>query len=129
MSNLKTLTIFTIATVLAAPAFAQEADPDAMFDPSPESVAVDFMSSDLDENGSLNADEFVTFAAMRADDGEESFKDLVVGGEYRAAFAAYDTDASGSLESAELSVQGAPKSDPEVSEKEEDSVITPETEF
>ena len=102
MSNLKTLTILTTVAFLTVPAVAQDAGSDTIFKAANDTVASDFTSADLDQNGSLNADEFVTFAVMRAEDGEESFKDIVIGGEYTVAFTAHDKDASGSLEPAEL---------------------------
>jgi len=67
MSNVKTLTTIAIAALFAAPAFAQDADEGLILDTSPDTVTTDFASADLDQNGSLNADEFVTFAVMRAE--------------------------------------------------------------
>ena len=103
MSNLKTLTTITIATFLAAPAFAQDAGSDTVFDPLLDEPAADFVLADLDQDGQLNLDEFTTFAVMRSEDGDESFKDVVIGGEYRLAFSRYDADVSGGLELSELS--------------------------
>ena len=103
MSNLKILTTITIATFLAASASAQDSGSDTVFDPLLGAPVADFVSADLDQDGRLNLDEFTTFAVMRSEDGDESFKDVVIGGEYRLAFSRYDTDASGGLELSELS--------------------------
>ena len=107
MSNLKILTTITIATTiatfLAASASAQDSGSDTVFDPLLGAPVADFVSADLDQDGRLNLDEFTTFAVMRSENGDESFKDIVIGGEYRLAFSRYDTDASGGLGLSELS--------------------------
>lgn len=129
MSNVKTLTTIAIATLFAPPAFAQDADQGSNFEASPDRVATSFSSADLDQDGGLNADEFVTFAVMRAEDGDETFKDIVLGGEYDATFAAYDSDASDHIEVTELTAHSDMKSEHEPPELDmlesegEDSVV------
>ncbi|GGX72292.1 hypothetical protein GCM10011309_23250 [Litorimonas cladophorae] len=112
MSNFKMMTTLTIAALFAAPAFAQDAEnQDAeqvqMIETAPDAAAAHFASSDLDQDGALNADEFVTFAVMQAEAGDQDFRDLVVSGEYKAKFTAHDTDASGTLSAEELGQKGA----------------------
>lgn len=117
MSNFKMMTTLTIAALFAAPAFAQDAETqdaenqDAeqvqMIETAPDAAAAHFASSDLDQDGALNADEFVTFAVMQAETGDQDFRDLVVSGEYKAKFTAHDTDASGTLSPEELGQKGA----------------------
>lgn len=126
MSNVKTLTTIAIAALFAVPAFAQDADQGSILDTSPDTVATDFASADLDQDGSLNADEFVTFAVMRAEDGDETFKDVVMGGEYDATFAAHDADASGGIEAGELAVHSDDKSEPDMMEPEGEAIIVPD---
>ena len=126
MSNVKTLTTIAIAALFAAPAFAQDADEGLILDIAPNIVASDFTSADLDQDGSLNADEFVTFAVMRAEDGDEAFTDIVMGGEYDATFAAHDTDASGGIEPSELGVHGEETAEPEMVEPELEELLVPE---
>ena len=126
MSNFKTLTTVAIAAFLATPAVAQEAGSSTVYEPVPEPMAADFSSADLDQDAFLNADEFVTFAVMRAEDGEETYKDIVLGGEYNTAFVSYDSDASGGLEMGELKSQVEADSEAETEEPEEEEVITPE---
>jgi len=123
MSNVKTLTTIAIATLFAAPAFAQDGDAGFILDTSPNTVATDFASADLDQDGSLNADEFVTFAVMRAEAGDETFKDIVMGGEYDATFNAHDADASGGVELSELSAyDDGVKAQPEMMESDEELI-------
>ena len=131
MSNFKTLTTITIATLFAAPAFAQDSDQGSIFETSPDTVTTNFASADLDQDGSLNADEFVTFAVMRAENGDETFKDIVMGGEYDATFNAHDADASGGLEVTELVSHSDANpeleiSQPEIMEQEGEDIIVPD---
>lgn len=125
MSNVKTLTTLAIAALFAAPAFAQDADQGSNFETPPETVMTNFASADLDQDGSLNADEFVTFAVMRAEAGDETFKDVVMGGEYKATFAAHDSDASGGVDVIELGVHSDMKPDSELMEPDVEDIITP----
>ncbi len=106
MSNFKTLTTLTTIT-LAAPLFAftaiaQDAEQSPMIDSNLSAATMHFSSSDLDQDGALNADEFVTFAVMQAESGDKDFQDVVVSGEYKVKFTAHDTDASGGLSPEEL---------------------------
>jgi len=125
MSNVKTLTTITIATLFASSAFAQDEGAEPILEASPDTVEASFTSADLDQDGALNADEFVTFAVMRAENGDETFKDLVIGGEYDATFVAQDADASGGIELSELSVHEEMTAEPEMMESE-DEIIAPD---
>lgn len=126
MSNVKTLTTIAIAALFIAPAFAQDVDEGSIPELATDRVAADFTSADLDQDGSLNADEFVTFAVMRAEDGDDAFKDIVMGGEYNATFAAHDADASGGIEAGELAVHGDNKSEPEIMMPEGEEIVEPD---
>ena len=97
------ITILSAALVaaFAAPAFAQTVE----VEPVPEMLgAIDthFTSADIDQDGALSADEFVTYAVMKAEDGDEAMRTLVVSGDYDRAFADHDTDASATLTPNEL---------------------------
>lgn len=105
MTNFKTLTTLTLAALFAAPAFAQDVNEAPMVDETTHVVATHFASSDLDQDGSLNADEFVTFAVMQAEAGDEGFTDLVLSGEYQDKFNAHDTDVSGGISADELGIK------------------------
>lgn len=96
MSNPKTLMTITVAALLASSALAQD-DVAPILEEAPRTIEADFSASDLDQNGALNSDEFVTFSVMRAESGEDGYKDLVLGGEYGAKFNMEDADASGGL--------------------------------
>jgi len=112
MSNVKTLTAVTIAALFAASAFAGEQQTEM----APDTFAADFASADLDQDGALNSDEFVTFAVMRAEGGDEAFKDIVLSGEYDTKFTAHDKDASGGLDAEELGHTEKAPSDMETDE-------------
>ena len=101
MSNVKTLTTLSIAMLLASPALAETAEPKLTVKDAEES----FASADLNQDGSLNAEEFIAFTLMRSDQGEAQFKDIVIAGQYDAAFLAYDRDVSGGIEVEELGLQ------------------------
>lgn len=112
MSNLKLLSqisIFTLASaaLVSAPACAQETE--VIIEPVASSIAADYAAADLDQDAALNADEFVTFAVMRAEEGDEAYKDIVLSGEYDVSFAARDADASGGLSAEELGHSEAPE--------------------
>ena len=102
MSNIKTLTTITVAVLFTASAMAQDAETSPIIEAVTTLATGDFRSSDLDQDGSLNADEFVSFAVMRAEAGDEALKDVVISGEYLARFVAQDADASGSIELSEI---------------------------
>lgn len=101
MSNVKTLTTLSIAMLLASPALAETAESKLTARDAVES----FASADLDQDGILNAEEFIAFTLMRSGQGDAQFKDVVIAGQYDAAFLAFDRDASGGIELKELSLQ------------------------
>lgn len=134
MTNIKTLAVITVTALLAAPAFAQDAgaqDPgiqnateEQATELAPDNLTADYTVADLDQNGSLNTDEFVTFAVMRGDGGDEGYKDVVLAGNFDATFNKHDVDQSGSIEMSELGTHDAPITD---SNFEELELIVPET--
>lgn len=125
MSNYKTLITMTAAALFAAPAFAQD-DAAPLLDTSPDTMATDFAAADLDQDGALNSDEFVTFAVMRAESGESDYTDLVLGGEYEAKFTMHDADASGGLTVEELGGAHEGDHDSMSSDTEEEDMYEPE---
>jgi len=125
MTNFKLMTTLTVAALFAAPAaFAQDETP--ILDTAPDTVETDFNAADLDQDGSLNADEFVTFSVMRAEGGDEAFKDLVLSGEYDAKFAAHDADASGGIDSAEIGGHSEDMVKPDETEMEGEEEAAPD---
>ncbi len=126
MSNFKTLTTIAIATLFAAPVFAQDTQESPMIEVTPASAETHFASADLDQDGALNADEFVTFAVMQAESGDEGFKDVVLSGEYDTKFAAHDKDASGGITVEELGHQDTMEDAPVDMEFDEEPEDAPE---
>ncbi len=105
MSNLKTLMTIAFTTCLTVPAIAQVPNDGVAIETTAGSIVHDVLAANLDQDGGLNADEYVTFALMWAEAGDDSFKDVVTGGKYLAAFAAHDTDTSVSIEPSELAIR------------------------
>lgn len=95
----KTMMISAIFAAAATPALAQ--DVEKIVEPVPTAEA-DFMTSDLDQDGALDRDEFVTFAVMRKESGDAVFTEIVRAGDYDAKFIAHDHDANGSISTEEL---------------------------
>lgn len=118
MSKIKTMSAALLTTLFAAPAFAQTVD----VEPVPEMATTTdahFVSADLDQDGALSADEFVSYAVLKAEDGDEAMRTLVVSGDYDAKFAAHDADASASLTPDELGEVKAEEPMTDIMEKPE----------
>lgn len=102
MSNLKTILTITAVSLFAGSACAQDTDYGSATTELAATMEADFNAADLDQDSALNADEFVSFAVMRAESGEAAYADLVLSGDYETTFAAHDADASGTLSAQEL---------------------------
>ncbi len=80
-------------------AFAQDDTPKIM----PEIQIVDsFASADIDADGALDRDEFVSFVVMKSDEGDAEFKSIKISGEYDNHFNTKDYNADGLLTAQEL---------------------------
>ena len=121
MSNVKTLTTLSIAMLLASPALAETADTELTVRDAAES----FASADLNQDGSLDSEEFIAFTLMRSDQGEAQFKDIVIAGQYDAAFLAYDRDVSGGVEFEELGLQEEEEGEETIDMKDEEPTLEP----
>lgn len=124
MSNPKTIMMIAAAALLAMPAIAQD-DVTSQIEEAPRTIKADFSASDLDQDGALSSDEFVTFSVMRAESGVDGYKDLVLGGEYSAKFTMQDADASGDLTLSEVGGEhdAAPVEDRLEDEAQEESSV------
>lgn len=60
-------------------------------------AAENFESADIDQSGTLDQDEFVSFAVMRAKAGDEAYKGTIMSGEYDVTFTSTDTNADGAI--------------------------------
>ena len=81
MLKLTKLTIATTTLLLAISpaAFAQD---DAR-NIAPDIQIVDsFISADIDADGALDRDEFVSFVVMKSDEGDADYKSIKISGEY-----------------------------------------------
>lgn len=121
MPKLSKLSLITSAFMLAIPtaAFAQDDIPEM----TPEVQTIDsFTSADIDADGVLDRDEFVSFVVMKSDEGEADYKAIKISGEYDNHFNTKDYNADGLLTVEELKL-------PEEDESEvmsEDEAVTDE---
>lgn len=89
---------------LAFTASAQVTDPQDtdMMDPTPTVQDTAFLSADINANGELDREEFVSYAVMKADEGEKDYTEVRESGSYDDAFDIHDTNADGALSPEEV---------------------------
>lgn len=110
MPKLTKLSIATAAFILAAApvTFAQDDTPEMM----PEIQIVDsFTSADIDADGALSRDEFISFVVMKSDEGDADYKSIKISGEYDNHFNTKDYNADGLLTAEELKMPEAEESE------------------
>jgi Ca2+-binding EF-hand superfamily protein len=110
MPRLTKLTITTAAFMLAISpaAIAQDDTPEMM----PDNQIVDsFTSADIDADGALDRDEFVSFVVMKSDEGDTEYKSIKISGEYDNHFNTKDYNADGLLTAEELKMPKAEESE------------------
>lgn len=101
MPKLTKLTAATATLMLAIcpAAFAQDAAPEM----TPEAQAVStFTSADVDADGALDRDEFISFVVMESDAGDLDYKAIKISGDYDNHFNTKDYNADGLLTEEEL---------------------------
>jgi len=101
MPKLTKLSLATATLVLAvAPAaIAQDDTPEL----TPDVQIVDaFASADIDADGALDRDEFVSFVVIKSDAGDLDYKAMKLSGEYDDHFNTKDYNADGLLTAEEL---------------------------
>ena len=112
------LTMAATAFVLAASTagFAQDETVDAR--PAPVIKQVDiFTSADIDADGALDRDEFVSFVVMTSDAGDPDYSSIKLAGTYDDHFNTKDYNADGLLTAEELKPFAA---DPEKADASEE---------
>ena len=122
MPKLTKLSIATAALMLATTpvCFAQD-DTSEM---SSETQSIDsFTAADIDADGALSRDEFVSFVVMKSDEGDAKYKSIKISGEYDNHFNTKDYNADGLLTADELKVLRA--EDSEMQPKPNSSVDEP----
>ncbi len=91
------LAAFTLA--ISPVAIAQDDTPEL----SPDVQIVDsFTSADIDADGALDRDEFISFVVMKSDEGDAEYKSIKISGEYDNHFNTKDYNADGLLTAEEL---------------------------
>lgn len=101
MPKLTKLSIATATIILAISpaAFAQDDTPEM----TPDVETVDsFTSADIDADGALDRDEFISFVIMKSDEGDADYKSVKISGEYDNHFNTKDYNADGLLTAEEL---------------------------
>jgi len=73
-----------------------------MTEPAPAVQDTAFLSADINANGVLDREEFVSYAVMKADEGEADYTATRESGTYDDAFDLHDANADGALSPEEL---------------------------
>ena len=108
MPKLIKLSIATAALMLAVSptAFAQDDTPDV----TAKVQTVDaFASADIDADGALDRNEFVSFVVMKSDEGITDYSSIKLSGEYDDHFNTKDYNADGLLTAEELKMSADDK--------------------
>lgn len=88
---------------------------------TPEVAVVDvFTSADIDADGALSREEFISFVIMKSDQGDADYKSIKISGEYDDHFNTKDYNADGLLTAEELK---PPVADDESLISEEDTTV------
>ena len=123
MPKLTKLSIATAALMLAvsSTAFAQDDTPDV----TAKVQTVDaFTSADVDADGALSRDEYVSFVVMKSDEGDADYSSIKLSGEYDNHFNTKDYNADGLLTAEELKL--AVNDELRIMPKEESSTDEPD---
>lgn len=101
MPKLTKLSFATAALILAVSpaAFAQDDTPDMAPDTQISDV---FTSADIDADGALDRDEFISYVVMKSDAGHADYTSIKLSGEYDNHFNTKDYNADGLLTAEEL---------------------------
>ena len=99
-TSLTTLSVLLLTTIGAMPIYAQ----DVMSDDLDNGLKTNyvFMDTDINKDGGLDRDEFVAFAATKAEKGDEHYRALIVSGDYDNQFNTLDYNADGALSLEEI---------------------------
>ena len=96
--------MLAISASMSPGAFAQDDTPEM----SPETQSIDsFTAADIDADGALSRDEFVSFVVMKSDEGDAKYKSIKISGEYDNHFNTKDYNADGQLTAEELTETAA----------------------
>lgn len=117
---LTTLSILAVTAIGASSILAQDEALPLNADIGFEANYV-FMDTDINKDGSLDREEFVAFAATKAQKGDEHYRALIVSGEYDAQFNTLDYNADGvlSLEEMKLPEAALSETDEEMQDVED----------
>ena len=95
--TLKTLFVVTAFGAMAIPAIAQRTIVTETVNVPTRSIDADFAVADINQDGALDRDEFVSFAVIKSDAGDEDFRAIVSMGKFDEKFAVHDHDADGHI--------------------------------
>ena len=110
MPNLTKLFIATATLMLAicSTAFAQDDTPDVTAKVQTPNA---FTSADINADGALDRDEFVSFVVMKSEEGYADYSSIKLSGEYDNHFNTTDYNADGLLTAEELKMPTDDKRD------------------
>ncbi len=100
--TLKTLLILTVMGGGATIATAQVTKITEPVNVPTRAVDADFVVADVNQDGSLDRDEFVNFAVIKSDAGNDKYRAVVSSGEFDKKFAVHDHDADGKITAEEM---------------------------
>lgn len=109
--TLKTLLIVTAIGGIAIPTIAQTTRITESVNVPTRVVDADFVVADINQDGGLDRDEFVSFVVIKSDAGNEDYRTIVTTGKFDEKFAVHDHDADGQITVDEM---GLVKEDGEV---------------
>jgi len=108
------IAITGLMLAISPAAYAQDDTPDVT---SEVQVVDSFTSADIDADGALDRDEFVSYVVMKSDEGDADYQSIKISGEYDNHFNTKDYNADGLLTAEELN---DPEADaPDVAPEEE----------
>ncbi|WP_026942313.1 CREC-EF hand family protein [Hellea balneolensis] len=101
MPNLTKLTFATTLLILTGSLAAHAQDNAPVVEPDTKAVDI-FASADIDADGALDRDEFVSFVVMKSEDGKAEYSAIKLSGAYDDHFNVKDYNADGLLTEEEL---------------------------
>ncbi|MEP1229144.1 MAG: hypothetical protein ABJG88_00565 [Litorimonas sp.] len=105
MPNMTIKTLFLTASICGlttSTALAQISELTESVNVPTRIVDADFVTADINQDGSLDRDEFVSFAVMKSEAGDEKYQDVVSSGLFNKKFAVHDHNADEKITADEM---------------------------
>jgi len=121
--TMKTLLITAAIGAVSTPSMAQITKVTEPVNVPTRVIDADFVIADINEDGSLDRDEFVSFAVIKSDAGHDKYRAIVASGQFDKTFAVHDHNADGKITANEM---GHGKRNSAVNQGLDVDVIAPE---